>query len=164
MSSTSRTWYCVHVLVCKIVTQAICIYMKERIEAWRQHAEEDLRTAEYLLSGGFHRSACYHAQQCVEKSITTLLLQRGWDLEKIHSIHRLAALAEDYRLELPLRPADIDLMDEICRGRYAAESGLLRLGTRTGEDADRSVAVAQRAVRALHEVAATSDQAGPIRP
>ena len=142
----------------KIVSQGICIYMREGMEAWREQAEEDLRTAEYLLSGGFYRGACYHAQQCVEKSIKTLLLQRGWDLEKIHSIHRLAAIAEDYRLQLPLRTADIDLMDQIYRGRYPAESGLLPLGTPTEEDADRSVAVAQRAVRALREVPATSDR------
>ena len=143
----------------KIVSQGICIYMKEGVEAWRQQAEEDLRTAEHLLSGGFYRDACYHAQQCVEKSIKTLLLQRGWDLEKIHSIHRLAALAEDFRLQLPLRPADIDLMDEIYRGKYPAESGLLPLGTPTGEDADRSVAVAQRTIRALRELLTTNDQA-----
>ena len=142
----------------KIVSQGICIYMREGMEAWHQQAEEDLRTAEFLLSGCFYRGACYHAQQCVEKSIKTLLLQRGWDLEKIHSIHRLAAIAEDYRLQLPLRTADIDLMDEIYRGRYPAESGLLPLGTPTREDADRSVAVAQRTVRALREVPATSDR------
>ena len=142
----------------KIVSQGICIYMKEGIEAWRRQAEEDLRTAEYLLSGGFYRGACYHSRQCVEKSIKTLLLQRGWDQEKIHSIHRLAAIAEDYRLQLPLRTADIDLMDQIYRSRYPAESGLLPLGTPTREDADRSVAVAQRAVRALREVPATSDR------
>lgn len=148
----------------KIVSEGICIYMKEGIEPWRQQAEEDLKTVEYLLSGGFYRGACYHAQQCVEKSIKTLLLQRGWDLEKIHSIHRLAAIAEDYRLQLPLRTADIDLMDEIHRGRDRAESGLLPLGTPTAEDADRSVAAAQRTIHALREVRATSEQVGPIRP
>ena len=55
-------------------------------------------------------------------------------------------------------------MDEIYRGRYPAESGLLPLGTPTEEDADRSVAIAQRTVRALRESLETSDQAGPIRP
>lgn len=148
----------------KIVSEGICIYMKEGIEPWRQQAEEDRKTAEYLLSGGFYRGACHHAQQCVETSIKTLLLERGWAPEKIHSIHRLAAIAEDYRLQLPLRTADIDLMDEIHRGRYPAESGLLPLGTPTREDADRSVAVAQRTVRALRESLAMSDQAGPTRP
>ena len=141
-----------------IVSEGICIYMREGIKAWVQQAEEDLRTAEYLRSGGFFRGACYHAQQSVEKSIKTMLLDRGWDLEKIHSIHRLLAIAEDYRLPAPLHPADVDFMDDIYRGRYPAESGLLPLGSPTAEDANRSVAVAHRAIRALRELLATRDQ------
>lgn len=136
----------------KIVSEGICIYMREGIKAWIQQAEEDLKTAEYLLSGGFYRGACHHAQQSVEKSIKTLLLDRGWDLEKIHSIHRLLAIAEDYRLPTPLQPADIDFMDEIYRGRYPAESGLLPLGTPTKDDADRAVSVAKQTLGALRQL------------
>ena len=62
-----------------IVSEGICIYMREGIKAWVQQAEEDLRTAEYLRSGGFFRGACHHAQQSVEKSIKTMLLDRGWN-------------------------------------------------------------------------------------
>ena len=138
----------------KIVSEGICIYMREGITTWIRHTEDDLKTAEYLLSGGFYRGACYHAQQCVEKSITTMLLDRGWELEKIHSIHRLLAIAEDYRLSTPLQPADVDFMDEIYRGRYPAESGLLPLDTPTKDDADRALSIAKRAVVAIHEMVA----------
>ena len=122
----------------KIVSEGVCIYMKEGIEAWRRQAEEELRTAEYLRAGGFHRGACYHAQQCVEKSIKTMLLKRGWELEKLHNIHRLTVVAKEYRLPLPLQPDDVDFFDEIYRGRYPAES-----------DADRAVAVAAQTIDAL---------------
>lgn len=137
-----------------IVSEGICIYMRDGITTWIRHTEDDLKTAEYLLSGGFYRGACYHAQQSVEKSIKTMLLDRGWELEKIHSIHRLLAIAEDYRLSTPLQPADIDFMDEIYRGRYPAESGLLPLGAPTKDDADRAVSIAKRAVVAIHEMVA----------
>ena len=133
----------------KIVSEGICIYMREGLKAWIQQAEEDLRTAEYLRSGGFFRGACYHAQQSVEKSIKTMLLNRGWELEKIHSIHRLLAIADEYRLPATLQPTDIDFMDEIYRGRYPAESGLLPLGTPTKDDADRAVSVAKQTLGAL---------------
>ena len=133
----------------KIVSEGVCIYMREGIEAWRRQAEEELKTAEYLRAGGFHRGACYHAQQCVEKSIKTMLLERGWELEKLHSIHRLTAVAEEYRLPLQLQPGDVDFIDEIYRGRYPAESGLLPLGDPTAADAGRAVALAVRTVGAL---------------
>ena len=135
-----------------IVSEEICIYMREGIKAWVHQAEEDLRTAEYLRSGGFFRGACYHAQQSVEKSIKTMLLDRGWDLEKIHSIHRLLAIAEDYRLPAPLHPTDVDFMDEIYRSRDPAESGRLPLGSPTEAYADRALSIAKRAVVAMHEM------------
>ncbi len=133
----------------KIVSEGVCIYMREGIEAWRRQAGEELRTAEYLHAGGFHRGACYHAQQCVEKSIKTMLLARGWELEKLHSIHRLTAVAEEYRLPLRLQPDDVDFIDEIYQGRYPAESGLLPLGDPTEADAGRAVALAVQTVGAL---------------
>ena len=133
----------------KIVSEGVCIYMRDGIEAWRRQAEEELKTAEYLRAGGFHRGACYHAQQCVEKSIKTMLLERGWELEKLHSIHRLTAVAEEFRLPLQLQPGEVDFIDEIYRGRYPAESGLLPLGDPTAADAGQAVALAVRAVDAL---------------
>ena len=146
-----------------IVSEGICIYMREGIKAWVQQAEEDLRTAEYLRSGGFFRGACYHAQQSVEKSIKTMLLDRGWELEKIHSIHRLAAMAGDYRLPTPLQTADIDFMDAICRGRCPAESGLLPFGTPTIDEADRAVSVARQILRVLRRLLTDDELSRPER-
>ena len=56
----------------KIISEGVCIYMREATRAWRRQAEEERDTAAYLRTGGFHRGACYHAQQCVEKSIKTM--------------------------------------------------------------------------------------------
>ena len=39
----------------KIVSEGICIYLREGIKEWRQQSDEELKTAEYLLSGGFYR-------------------------------------------------------------------------------------------------------------
>ena len=140
---------CGSVFLRKIVSEGICIYMRDGIKAWRRQSEEELDTAKYLLAGGFFRGACYHAQQCVEKSIKTMLLERGWELEKIHSIHRLLVVAQDHGVPLKLPPADIDFVDEIYRGRYPAESGLLPLGTPTRADAARAVTLARQSVQEM---------------
>lgn len=142
----------------KIVSEGICIYMRDGISAWRRQSAEELATAEYLLAGGFFRGACYHAQQCVEKSLKTMLLERGWELEKIHSIHRLTVVAQDHGVPVKLQPADIDFVDEIYRGRYPAESGLLPLGTPSREDAERAVALAQNSVREMSAFLAACEE------
>ena len=148
----------------KIVSEGICIYMRDGIKAWRWQSEEELATAEYLLAGEFFRGACYHAQQCVEKSIKTMLLERGWELEKIHSIHRLTVVARDHGVPFKLQPADIDFVDEIYRGRYPAESGLLPLGTPSREEAERAVTLAKNSVREMSAFLAACEQPADDTP
>ena len=142
----------------KIVSEGICIYMREGIKAWRQQAEDECNTASYLHAGGFCRGACYHAHQCIEKSIKTMLLELGWELERVHSIRRLTAIAEDYRVPLSLAPHDLDFIDAIYHGRYPAESGLLPLGDPTQADAERGVALAAKCLEALTTFLATREQ------
>lgn len=134
----------------KIISEGVCIYMREATRAWRGQAQEERDTAAYLRTGGYHRGACYHAQQCVEKSIKTMLLEVGWELEKIHNIHRLTALAADHGVALSLTADDIDFVDEIYRGRYPAESGLLPLGDPTAADAERAVTLADQSLATLN--------------
>ena len=142
----------------KIVSEGICIYMREATKTWRQQAEDECNTASYLYSGGFYRGACYHAQQCIEKSIKTMLLELGWELERVHSIRRLTAIAEDYRVPLSLPPDDLDFIDAIYHGRYPAESGLLPLGDPTQADAERAVALATKSLEVLTTFLARREQ------
>ena len=142
----------------RIVSEGICIYMRDGIKAWRRQSEEELATAEYLLAGDFFRGACYHAQQCVEKSLKTMLLERGWELEKIHSIHRLTVVARDHGVPVKLQPADIDFVDEIYRGRCPAESDLLPLGTPSREEAARAVALARSSVQEMSAFLAACEE------
>ena len=144
--------------VSKVVSEGVCIYMRDGTDAWRRQAEEERSTADYLRTGGFHRGACYHAQQCVEKSIKTMLLVLGWELERIQSIRRLTAIADDYRVPLVLSPDGIDFLDEIYRGRYPAESGLLPLGDPTAGDAERAVTLANKSLATLHTFLAARSQ------
>ena len=87
-----------------------------------------------------------------------MLLERGWELEKIHGIHRLTVVAEDHGVPVILQPADIDFVDEIYRGSYPAESGLLPLGTPSREEAERAVALARNSVQEMSTFLARCEQ------
>ena len=126
--------------------------MREATKAWRRQAEEERDTAAYLNAGGFHRGACYHAQQCVEKSIKTMLLEVGWELENIHNIHRLAALAADHGAPLSLTPDDIDFLDAIYRGDP------------TAADAERAVTLADNSLATLDRFLASRAQPETSEP
>ena len=120
------------------------LYMKDAVREWMRQSEEELNMAVYLSEGGYFKGACFHAQQSIEKSIKTLLIHKGWDLEKIHSIGRLIAIARDYKIRLALSDEEIVFIDGIYRGRYSAEAGLLPLGDPSRADADKAVNIARR--------------------
>lgn len=117
------------------------LYMNNYVNEWLRQAEEELSTAKYLMVGGFSRSACYHAQQAVEKFLKAQLIGKGWDIEKTHSLRRLLAISEEYGLTYVLKEDDITFIDSIYRGRYPAEAGILPQGEPSGEDAERAVSV-----------------------
>ncbi len=119
------------------------LYMKGALKEWIKQAEEELAIGKYLLKGGFYRGACFHSQQAVEKIIKAALLEKGWELERIHSIQRLSVIAEEYHISTGLKDEDMVFLDSIYRGRYPAEEGLLPLGEPAEEEAKRAVLIAE---------------------
>ena len=66
---------------------------------WLRHAKADLALATSPLPrDGLYSTLCFHAQQAAEKSIKAVLVFRGIDFPKVHSLPRL----------IDLLPADIN--------------------------------------------------------
>lgn len=124
------------------------LYMKNAEQGWMRQAQDELEMADYLFEGGFHKGACYHAQQAIEKGLKARLLAKGWELEKTHSIARLAALCRDYKIRLTLKDEDIVFIDSIYRGRYPAEEGLLPFKEPSAEEAQRAIRIARPVTKA----------------
>ena len=126
--------------------------MKDIVAEWVKQAEEDLKVAEYLLDGGYFRSACFHSQQSVEKSIKAGLLKEGWELEKIHTIRRLISICKGYNIHVDIADEEITFIDSIYKGRYPAETGLLPLGEPSKKDAEKVLGIAKRIVKGIQEI------------
>jgi len=120
------------------------VYMKDAVKEWLKQAEDERNMAAYLLQGGYFKGACYHAQQSAEKTLKALLLNKGWELEKIHSIERLVSIAETYKISAALTEEEVIFLDSIYRGRYPFEAGLLPVGVPSEQEANYSVEIAQR--------------------
>ncbi|MBM4065313.1 MAG: HEPN domain-containing protein [Planctomycetes bacterium] len=122
------------------------LYMHNSLKDWHDSGLEDFRQAEYLCEGGFYRGACFSSQQAIEKFVKWVLLKKGWELEKIHSIRRLAAIAENFGINIPLQDDEIDFIDSVYKGIYPGEEGLLPLGAPTQKDAKRALQAAKKVV------------------
>ncbi|MCL4456383.1 MAG: HEPN domain-containing protein [Nitrospirae bacterium] len=130
-----------------ILKEGRILYMKDAVKQWMRQANDELKTAQYLFDGDFHKGSCFHSQQAIEKVLKALLLSRGWELEKTHSIDRLIALLGGYKIKIDIPDEDMVFIDSIYRGRYPAEAGLLPLGEPTKTDAQRAVSIAERIIR-----------------
>ena len=127
------------------------LYMKDSIKQWLNHSREDLESAKYLFQGRFFRSACYHSQQAIEKSLKAILLKKGWELEKIHNIERLKEIGVEYGIKLNVSDEDIIFIDSIYRGRYPGEEGLLPLGEPNEEDAIKAISIADDIINEIND-------------
>ncbi|MEI6207372.1 MAG: HEPN domain-containing protein [Desulfuromonadales bacterium] len=125
-----------------VLKEGRVLYMNNYVNEWLRQAEEELCAARYLAEGDFHRTACYHAEQAIEKFLKAQLIDKGWDLEKSHSIRRLLSISEEYGLTYDVADDDVVFIDSIYRGRYPAEAGLLPQGEPEGRDAERAVNLA----------------------
>jgi len=126
-----------------------CLYMKEAIQQWFAQAKDEFSMAEVLLTSGHYRGACFHAQQAVEKALKGTLLRAGWELERTHSLRKLAAIGKRYGVEEILSEDDMDFIDSVYRGRYPAEEGLLPTGEPTREETERIVHAVSTALKRL---------------
>ena len=71
--------------------------------AWLRRARSDLQLGQVALrsKGVLPEDACFHAQQCAEKALKALLLQRGIDFPRTHVIEVLLDLLKAQGLDIP---------------------------------------------------------------
>lgn len=61
----------------------------DRANEWLHYAGEDLRSAEILFKEEIYSQTCFHAQQCVEKSLKAFLIFKCASFRKIHDLNEL---------------------------------------------------------------------------
>jgi len=81
--------------------------MNEIADRWLAFAREDLRVAEIMMPEGIYNQVCFHAQQCVEKALKSVLVRQGQAPPRTHSIKDLLNLVPQSLLA--------DLRDDLGR-------------------------------------------------
>ena len=115
------------------------------VRQWVEKAEEDLKAAERLLplEEDFSSVISFHAQQCAEKFIKALLVERGIPFPRIHDIGDLIQL-----LPAEIRPS-IDVMMQERLTHYATVSRYPGDVVISREDLEAAVAAARKVREAV---------------
>jgi HEPN domain-containing protein len=124
---------------------------------WLEKAEHDLRNAEHTLGLSDDQcpfdTVCFHAQQCVEKCLKALLVQRSVEFPKTHDVVVLRRLV----------PAGIDLGCDLAElsalNRYAVETRYPGdWDPITRQEAEAAVTVARRVRDLARELTHSMDK------
>ena len=136
----------------EVMERGRLLYMRKTTEAWIKDAKEELESAKILYDYKKYRGVCYHSQQCVEKGLKALILEKGKKPGRIHDIVELLNKTEKlgYRIGLPID--DAVFLNSIYKGRYPTEEGLLPQGEPTKVDAERAIATAKTLFRKLQDL------------
>jgi HEPN domain-containing protein len=114
------------------------------VREWIIKADHDLTAAAQILKLGKAaptETVCFHAQQCVEKYLKSMLVYRGIPFPKTHNIRALMVL-----VPRRARPAIADDMQDLL-SRYAGEPRYPESGPDISLTASRKAVALARRVR-----------------
>lgn len=136
----------------EIMEKGRLLYMRKVTGSWIKDVEEELDSAVILYEHGKYRGACYHSQQCVEKGLKTLILERGEKPKRIHDIIELHNIVKEMGWKIDITIDDAVYLNSIYKGRYPTEEGLLPHGEPSIEDAEKAIAVSRVVVERLRKL------------
>lgn len=120
------------------------VFMRKATKTWLVHARDECETADILFGHEKYQAACYHSQQCVEKALKALILEKGASVPRTHDLVDLRARGLALGWKIALETDDAVFLNSVYRGRYPAEEGLLPYGQPTKDDAQRARDAAQK--------------------
>lgn len=117
---------------------------KDNSADWIFLAESDLKAARIVLQEEIYHTACFHAQQAIEKSLKAILRHRQKIVPKTHSLAKLAHEVEKSG-NIALNENDLIFVDQFyIPTRYPDTlPGSLPEGLPTKKDAEKAIHVAQ---------------------
>lgn len=140
------------------------LFMRKATSVWLREADDDHQAAQVLLEHGHARAACVHAQQAVEKALKALLIERGHRPPRTHSLVTLRDLVHEAGVAIAMATDDLVFLNNVYRGRYPSEEGLLPHGEPTVEDARRAVGATAACLADVRRALPADDAAVPTGP
>ena len=119
------------------------------IEGWVKKAEHDIQAAVYLLALGSITPTdvvCFHAQQCVEKYLKSVLALYQIPVPKTHDIEKILNLIPDND-RFPMTTNEMRAMTA-----YATDTRYPAFEEISLDDARKAVAIAERVRQAVREI------------
>jgi HEPN domain-containing protein len=87
--------------------------MKNEAKIWLNYAEENLKSAEILLQSLLYNPCLQNAQQCIEKALKALLIEKDIAFKRTHDIFELNNLLITNHVLVDITEEECDLINSI---------------------------------------------------
>lgn len=87
--------------------------MKDEAKIWLNYAEENLKSSEILLHSLLYNPCLQNAQQCIEKALKALLIEKEIVLKRTHDIFELNNLLIKSSVFVDITEEECDLINTI---------------------------------------------------
>ncbi len=124
----------------EIIATGRLLYMRKATTSWLRDAVDELDSSVVLFEHGKYRGACYHSQQCAEKGLKALIIEKGMRPGRTHDIVELRNKAAEMGWDIDLSMDNAVFLNSVYKGRYPTEEGLLPHGEPSREDAEKAIA------------------------
>jgi HEPN domain-containing protein/predicted nucleotidyltransferase len=136
------------------------VFMRKATQIWIVQARDEFEAAGILFDNQKYQAACYHSQQCVEKVLKALVLEKAAPVPRTHDIIELRSRVLALGWTMALETDDAVFLNSVYRGRYPTEEGLLPHGELTNDEAQRALDAAGKLLASADAILAEakSDQ------
>lgn len=89
------------------------LFMKDEVKIWLDFATENLNSSIVLLENSLFNPCLQNAQQCVEKAMKALLIEKEIKIKRTHDIFELNLLLFKHNIILDISEEECDVLNSI---------------------------------------------------
>ena len=126
--------------------------MKNETETWLVYSRENLASAKVLLENNLFNPCLLNVQQCLEKALKSILVEKALGLKRTHSIMELKNTLNNYDIEIDISDEECDLLDSLYLPSKYPISSVLPNYEPNHELCSKSISIAKRVLKQAGEI------------
>ena len=87
--------------------------MLEETKNWLNYAQDNLEAAKVLLNSQLYNPCLHNVQQCVEKLLKSVIIEKNIPFKKTHNIFELKNILSEKNVTIDLTDDECDFLDSI---------------------------------------------------
>lgn len=126
--------------------------MKNETETWLAYSRENLASAKVLLESNLFNPCLHNVQQCLEKALKSILVEKALGLKRTHSIMELKNTLNNYHIEINISDEECDFLDSLYLPSKYPISSVLPNYEPNHELCSKSISIAKRVLEQAKEI------------